>query len=68
MNEVPSDCPYGLIIDEDGLQNHQRLWWCTRCHERELTAYRYSGPRVITHDDFDNMTDYKRALYSIKRP
>lgn len=64
MNEVPSDCPYGLIIDEDGLVKITRdCGGCTRCHERELTAYRYGGPRVITHDDFDNMTDYKKGRY-----
>lgn len=64
MNEVPTDCPYGLIVDEEGLVKITRnCGGCTRCHDRELSDYRYSGPRVITHDDFDNMTDYKKGRY-----
>lgn len=55
LNENSHDCPYGLIIDEDGLVRvTPNCGGCTKCHMGQSEQSTPGSAQVITNEDLDN--------------
>ncbi len=54
LNDNSQDCPYGLILDEDGLVKITRnCGGCTKCHLNEPGGVPPKGPQIITDEDIN---------------
>lgn len=55
LNENEHDCPYGLIMDEDGLVKIRRnCGGCTKCPYGKTASSHRNLQQVITNEDIDN--------------